>query len=76
MTLFSIYLILDGILDQKTKILALFFGFTLLVSFIWLLAQRTLSPIDTIFGVIIILYVNIFGLLAYSGILPEKWIRA
>ena len=76
MILFSAYLILDGILDQKTKILALFLGFALLISFIWLIAQRTLSPIDTIFGVIIVLYANILGLLLYLGILPEKWIRA
>lgn len=74
--LFSIYLILDGILYQKTKILAISLGFALLISFIWLISQKALSQLDLIFGVIIVVYVNIMGIMIYLGVLPEKWIHA
>ncbi len=76
MILLSIYLILDGILNQKTKILAISLGFALLISFIWLIAQKALSQLDLIFGFIVVLYTNITGIMIYLGVLSEKWIRA
>jgi hypothetical protein len=75
MILISIYIILNGILNNKTKILSISLGFAMLISFILFVTQKTLSPIDTTFGVIIALIYLIMGIMIYFGVLPEKWIN-
>ena len=76
MILISLYIILNGILNNKTKILSIFLGFAMLISFILFVTQKTLSPIDMTFGVIIVLIYLIVGIMIYFGVLPEKWMSA